>query len=113
MLQEIFKDDVLEHSSSSQSKEQAKEQVLSAFRKASSRILVTSDALTRGLDIPGVDLVINYDTPTYPKTYVHRAGRTARAGNEGEFSYCLLIAPELSLFMPLVILLNKRAASHC
>lgn len=56
---------------------------LAAFKSGSARILVASDALTRGMDIPNVDVVVNYDPAVYPKTYVHRAGRTARAGKSG------------------------------
>ena len=44
------------------------------------QVLVCSDAMTRGMDVEGVANVINYDAPEYVKTYVHRAGRTARAG---------------------------------
>lgn len=83
MLKQIWQHEVAEHSSSSQAGQHSRVSCLDAFKKGDIRILVTSDALTRGVDIPGVDLVVNYDTPTYPKTYVHRAGRTARAGNKG------------------------------
>lgn len=83
MLKHIWREDVGEHSSSLQGRQPGRECHLHEFKKGGRRILVTSDALTRGVDIPGVDLVVNYDTPTYPKTYVHRAGRTARAGQEG------------------------------
>jgi hypothetical protein len=44
------------------------------------KVLVCSDAMTRGMDVEGVANVVNYDAPVYVKTYVHRAGRTARAG---------------------------------
>lgn len=44
------------------------------------QVLVCSDAMTRGMDVAGVQNVVNYDAPVYVKTYVHRAGRTARAG---------------------------------
>jgi superfamily II DNA helicase RecQ len=56
---------------------------LKAFREGDIQVLVSSDAMTRGMDVEGVRNVINYDMPAYIKTYIHRAGRTARAGQTG------------------------------
>ena len=56
---------------------------LKAFRKGEIQVLVSSDAMTRGMDVEGVRNVINYDMPTYTKSFIHRAGRTARAGQTG------------------------------
>jgi ATP-dependent RNA helicase DDX47/RRP3 len=56
---------------------------LDKFTKKHSNILVCTDVGSRGLDLPKVDLVVNYDIPTSAKTYIHRVGRTARAGQHG------------------------------
>ncbi|KAL0305470.1 UNVERIFIED_CONTAM: DEAD-box ATP-dependent RNA helicase 1 [Sesamum radiatum] len=56
---------------------------LKAFRAGEIQVLISSDAMTRGMDVEGVKNVINYDMPPFIKTYIHRAGRTARAGQSG------------------------------
>ena len=61
-----------------------RKQVMDAFRDNKLQILVASDVAARGLDIKHVDLIINYDIPKTSQEYVHRIGRTARAGCEGK-----------------------------
>ncbi len=60
-----------------------RERVLVAFRRGKVRTLVATDIAARGIDVDGISHVVNYDMPNVPETYVHRIGRTARAGAEG------------------------------
>ncbi len=60
-----------------------RERVLAAFRQGDTRILVATDIAARGIDVDGISHVVNYDLPNEPESYVHRIGRTARAGAEG------------------------------
>ena len=60
-----------------------RERVINGFKDGTIRVLVATDVAARGLDIDGVDHVINYDAPDDPESYVHRIGRTGRAGKEG------------------------------
>jgi ATP-dependent RNA helicase RhlE len=60
-----------------------RERVLAAFRTGEIRTLVATDIAARGIDVDGISHVVNFDLPNVPETYVHRIGRTARAGAEG------------------------------
>ncbi|KAH9330542.1 hypothetical protein KI387_002650 [Taxus chinensis] len=60
-----------------------REKTLNGFREGKFSVLVATDVASRGLDIPNVDLVIHYELPNDPETFVHRSGRTGRAGKEG------------------------------
>jgi len=74
------------HGNKSQNARQA---ALANFKARRTRILVATDIAARGIDIDGLSLVINYDIPNIPETYVHRIGRTGRAGADGKaVSFC-------------------------
>ena len=61
-----------------------RDRAIKAFRAGEIKVLVATDVAARGIDIPGVGYVINYELPEVPDNYVHRIGRTARAGRDGE-----------------------------
>jgi ATP-dependent RNA helicase RhlE len=66
-----------------------RERVLGSFRSGKLKTLVATDIAARGIDVEGISHVINYDLPNIPESYVHRIGRTARAGAEGiAISFC-------------------------
>ncbi len=67
----------------------ARERALEGFRNGTTRVLVATDIAARGIDVKGVSLVINYEIPNEAESYVHRIGRTARAGADGvAISFC-------------------------
>ena len=74
-----------------------RERALAQFRSGESRVLVATDIAARGIDVDGVTHVINHDLPNVPESYVHRIGRTARAGKDGmAISLC---APDERAFL--------------
>ena len=70
-------------------KQSKRSRVIQSYRSKNFRILVATDVVARGLDVPHVEHVINYDMPQVPEDYIHRIGRTARAGAKGE-ALCLV-----------------------
>jgi ATP-dependent RNA helicase RhlE len=67
----------------------ARVRALEAFRAGKVRVLVATDIAARGIDVPNISHVINYELPNEPESYVHRIGRTARAGADGAaLSFC-------------------------
>jgi ATP-dependent RNA helicase RhlE len=82
------------HSDRSQSQREA---ALKGFRDGRTRVLVATDIAARGLDVDSVSHVINYDVPSAPEDYVHRIGRTGRAGNKGKAITIVTPVDELSL----------------
>ncbi len=61
-----------------------RENIMSRFKNRTLKILIGTDIISRGIDVVGIELVINFDTPNDPEDYVHRVGRTARADSKGE-----------------------------
>ena len=82
------------HSDRSQSQREA---ALRGFRDGRTRVLVATDIAARGLDVDAVSHVINYDVPSAPEDYVHRIGRTGRAGNSGRAITLVAPVDELSM----------------
>ena len=77
------------HSDIQQSK---RERIMKSFRNADIQYLIATDVASRGLDISGVDHIYNYDIPENVETYIHRIGRTGRAGEKGYT--CLFVDPK-------------------
>ena len=77
--------------------QKARDKVMNKFKNGNINILVATDVAARGLDIDGVDVVINYDVPQNSEDYIHRIGRTARAGKTG-FAFTLVSKDEVSRF---------------
>lgn len=65
---------------------------MKAFRNADIQYLIATDVAARGIDISGVTHIYNYDCPETPESYIHRIGRTGRAGEDGYT--CMFIAPK-------------------
>ena len=86
-----------------------RDRVIQNFRKRKNRILVATDIAARGLDIPHIEHVINYDLPQCPEDYIHRIGRTARAGAEGS-ALCLITQADKSKWNAILRLINPEAA---
>ena len=80
---------------------------LNKFKAGERSILVATDVASRGLDIPSVDFVLNYDVPANSKDYVHRVGRTARAGRSGR-SLTLVTQYDVELYQRIESLIGKK-----
>jgi len=88
-LKRVGLDSVVIHGDKAQSERLS---AMEAFRSGENRVLIATDVSARGIDIPAVDYVVNYDLPDVPENYVHRVGRTGRGDRKGKaLSFC---APE-------------------
>ena len=78
---------------------------LNRFKANDRNILIATDVASRGLDIPCVDVVINFDIPANSKDYVHRVGRTARAGKTGK-AVTLVTQYDVEIFQKIETLID-------
>jgi ATP-dependent RNA helicase RhlE len=85
----------------------ARERAMNGFRKGTLRVLVATDLASRGIDIDDVSHVINFDLPVDPESYVHRIGRTARAGRDG-IAISLCSAEERDVLRRIERLIGQR-----
>ena len=90
-------------------KQRKRDAVINDFRKLKTRIMVATDVAARGLDIPHIMHVINYDLPQSPEDYIHRIGRTGRAGMEG-FALSFISPDELHKWQRIHNLMNNIKA---
>ncbi|XP_070580176.1 probable ATP-dependent RNA helicase DDX47 [Ptychodera flava] len=81
--------------------------MLNKFKGKSRSILIATDVASRGLDIPHVDVVINFDIPTHSKDYIHRVGRTARAGRSGK-AITFVTQYDVELYQRIEQLIGKK-----
>ena len=83
LVDQLYKDGVKAEAIHGNKSQAARQRALENFRAGHSRVLVATDIAARGIDVKGIALVVNFDLPEEPESYVHRIGRTARAGLDG------------------------------
>ncbi|MDU4891234.1 MAG: DEAD/DEAH box helicase [Clostridium sp.] len=87
--------------------QEAREKILKEFKTGKIQVLVATDVAARGIDIEDLKYVINYEFPSAPETYVHRIGRTGRAGASG-FAYSFCDISERDMFHDIETLIGKK-----
>jgi ATP-dependent RNA helicase RhlE len=89
ITKQLSEEGILADSIHSNKSQNARQRALAAFDRGRIRVLVATDIVSRGIDVDGISHVINFELPNEPESYVHRIGRTARAGAEGvAISFC-------------------------
>lgn len=87
--QTLLKNNYLVDSIHGDKNQSGRQHALNRFKNGAVSILIATDVASRGIDIDNLDAVVNFDVPNIPETYVHRIGRTARAGKEGvSYTFC-------------------------
>ena len=84
-----------------------REEKIRKFENKKNRILITTDILSRGIDIKDIELVINYEVPKDVEDYIHRIGRTARANKNGE-AITLVHSEQMKYFKKIENFINKK-----
>ncbi len=108
LLHQLSFEPVMIHGKMTQEKRLA---ALSQFKTGKNSILIATDVASRGLDIPSVDIVINYDIPMHSKDYIHRVGRTARAGRSGK-SITLVTQYDIELYQRIEQVIGKTLPEY-
>jgi ATP-dependent RNA helicase RhlE len=84
LVEQLAKDGIRAEAIHGNKSQAARQRALENFRTGRSRVLVATDIAARGIDVKGISLVLQHDLPEEPESYVHRIGRTARAGKDGK-----------------------------
>jgi ATP-dependent RNA helicase RhlE len=111
LAQQLSRDGIHADAIHGNKSQNARERALEEFKEGKVRVLVATDIAARGLDIEALPHVVNYDLPHVAEDYVHRIGRTGRAGAEGE-AVSLVSAEERSLMAAIERLMNRRVESR-
>lgn len=85
---------------------------LNRFKSNIVRVLIATDVASRGLDIPNVQLVLNHRLPKFPNEYIHRVGRTARAGRSGQAISIFRFPRDLEFLAEIESLINTKLSEH-
>ena len=119
VVKELMRDEIQAQAIHGNKSQSARERALSQFKNGETRVLVATDIAARGLDVEGISHVVNFDLPEVAESYVHRIGRTARAGAGGiAYSFCdadeqpLLRAIERLIQMRVQVISDQPYAEH-
>jgi len=107
LAKEMCKDGLKTLSIHGEKSQGARDKALASFKEGETRVLVATDVAARGLDIPQLHVVINHELPHIPEDYIHRIGRTGRAGKEG-LAISLLSEDENWLLEEIEVILDER-----
>ena len=107
LASEMCKDGLVTKAIHGDKSQGARERVLEEFRKGDTRVLVATDVAARGIDIPSLNTVINFDLPYIAEDYIHRIGRTGRAGQPG-LAMTLMSLGEEYLLEEIEVILDQR-----